>query len=855
MTYVISTDSLRAIDERPSRSRRLSLLFWVATVTLSATAAKGQTCEPHWSDDFPAGELMGGYGYVKAITSFDDDSGTGPAVYIGGSFQTADGLPLNHMAKLMPNNAWAPVADGTDGQVRTLVTFDDGLGRGEALYAGGYFDIAGGVSANGIAKWDGESWSPLGEGTDGAVLSLTVFDDGSGPALYVGGSFNTAGGASVNNIARWDGRIWSPLGAGLDNSVEVLIVFDDGLGGGPALYVGGWFDSAGGRPAHNIAKWDGKAWLPLGDGTNDTVRGALTVFDDGSGPALYAGGTFTEAGGVEALHIAKWDGLEWSPVRGGTDAYLSNLAVFDDGSGEGPALYACGGFDFAGGVYVASIARWDGQEWTAVGGGISGIPVTLGVFEDMNGGSTLFIGGSLYSAGEIHVHGLAKWDGAHWLPPGRGLVSQNSSATGATLTTVEEGCDIEAGLYVGGYFFTAGGVWTPRVARWNKGEWSAVGEGIGGTSGTVRALSLFDDGLGSGPVLYAGGFWFESDGPEVQSTAKWDGKTWSPLGADVNNIVRTMTVFDDDRGSGPLLHVAGDFLTAGGEPASRIATWNGTEWAPLAGGGANELIASLIVWDDGYGGGPALYAGGDFTIMSGDIQTNFIAKWDGVQWSPLGSGMDSTVIAMAAYDDGSGPVLYAGGRFTTAGGVEANGIARWDGKQWSALPGGGIDGPFSDPRVLALTVFDDGVGDHHSLFVSGRFFTAGGVDAKTIARWDGRTWSALGLGLHKDGQGSPPATWALEAFDDGTGDGPALFAGGEFRFAGDFSSQSIAKWIVCAETILGDLNGDGTVSAGDLLILLANWGPCDDCDDCIGDLNGDYTVGAGDVLILLANWG
>ncbi len=91
---------------------------------------------------------------------------------------------------------------------------------------------------------------------------MAVFDDGSGPALYVGGSFNTAGGASVNNIARWDGQTWSPLGAGLDSSVAVMIVFDDGLGGGPALYVGGWFENAGGRPAHNIAKWDGKAWLP-----------------------------------------------------------------------------------------------------------------------------------------------------------------------------------------------------------------------------------------------------------------------------------------------------------------------------------------------------------------------------------------------------------------------------------------------------------------------------------------------------------------------------------------------------------------------------------------------------------------
>lgn len=53
----------------------------------------------------------------------------------------------------------------------------------------------------------------------------------------------------------------------------------------------------------------------------------------------------------------------------------------------------------------------------------------------------------------------------------------------------------------------------------------------------------------------------------------------------------------------------------------------------------------------------------------------------------------------------------------------------------------------------------------------------------------------------------------------------------------------------------GDLNGDGTVGASDLLILLASWGPCGDCDDCIADLDDDCTVGASDLLTLLANWG
>ncbi len=52
-----------------------------------------------------------------------------------------------------------------------------------------------------------------------------------------------------------------------------------------------------------------------------------------------------------------------------------------------------------------------------------------------------------------------------------------------------------------------------------------------------------------------------------------------------------------------------------------------------------------------------------------------------------------------------------------------------------------------------------------------------------------------------------------------------------------------------------DLDGDGVVGAGDLIILLGNWGACADCGDCSADLDGDCTVGATDLIILLGNWG
>ena len=61
--------------------------------------------------------------------------------------------------------------------------------------------------------------------------------------------------------------------------------------------------------------------------------------------------------------------------------------------------------------------------------------------------------------------------------------------------------------------------------------------------------------------------------------------------------------------------------------------------------------------------------------------------------------------------------------------------------------------------------------------------------------------------------------------------------------------------VLCDDGILGDIDGDGIVGTGDLLLLLGAWGPCDDCNDCAADLDNDCSVGTGDLLLLLGNWG
>jgi hypothetical protein len=265
---------------------------------------------------------------VTALSVFDD--GTGPALYAAGDFTFAGGVYANGIAK-WDGASWSPLAGGGSGfspsPIEALTVFDDG--GGPALYACGGFTFAGTTAANGIAKWDGAAWSALGSGLTSTsftfdVGAMTVFDDGTGRALYVSGQFSHAGGSQVNGIARWNGSSWSGVGAQgmgfLTHDVHALSVFDDGTGA--TLYAGGRFSY--GQPynfARGIVKWNGTAWNELGGGVEGSREVfALAVYDDGSGSALHVGGDFTTtSGGLVLSNAAKWNGSSWSSLGNRTE--------------------------------------------------------------------------------------------------------------------------------------------------------------------------------------------------------------------------------------------------------------------------------------------------------------------------------------------------------------------------------------------------------------------------------------------------------------------------------------------------------------------------------------------------------
>jgi hypothetical protein len=239
--------------------------------------------------------------------------------------------------------------------------------------------------------------------------------------------------------------------------------------------------------------------------------------------------------------------------------------------------------------------------------------------------------------------------------------------------------------------------------------------------------------------------------------------------------------------------------------------------------GVDGGVSALTVYDN------KLIAGGGFTAAGGVI-ANCVAAWDGSAWLPLGSGMSygayyGEICAMTVYDN----KLIAGGVFTSAGGVEANSIAAWDGSAWSPLGSGMSYGAYCG-EICAMTVYDN------KLIAGGEFTSAGGVETNHIAAWDGSAWSPLGSGM----SGSVnPLMWttlveALTVYDN------KLIAGGTFTSAGGVGANCVAAWDGSAWSPMGS-------GMDDVVHALAVY-------DNKLIAGGEFFTASGAAAILIAAW-
>jgi len=389
-------------------------------------------------------------------------------------------------------------------------------------------------------------------------------------------------------------------------------------------------------PSLTLGSPGNENWTAFATGPNNTVN-ALAVDNAGN---LYAGGAFTQAGGLTVNRIAKWDGASWSAVGTGTGASSVVRALIFDSAGN---LYMGGDFATVDGVTVNFIAKWNGTSWSALcdPGPVCGVSrgTVRGLAVDSS--NNLYVAGDFTSAGACSsgCAGIAKWD-----PTANGGAGGWSSVGGGTNT----GCtiyDVEFdpvgnNLYIAGSNdFTRtdpGGVnlAVSRVAQWNfaSSTWSALG---GGASSNAYGWAI--DSKGNAYLAFGGSYVYNT-GPvtlTVNRVAKWDptAGAWSAL-------------------------------------------CNGSNCG-LSGGTGRAVVVDNA--DNLYIISSNTYAGG--------VTVNYIAKWDGSAWSAMGNGLGANTPYALAYKDGN---LYVGGGFTTLGnGSATTRVARWTAADGKAVGGTG----------------------------------------------------------------------------------------------------------------------------------------------------------------------
>lgn len=231
--------------------------------------------------------------------------------------------------------------------------------------------------------------------------------------------------------------------------------------------------------------------------------------------------------------------------------------------------------------------------------------------------------------------------------------------------------------------------------------------------GTVHATSVFDpDGAGPLPAQLVAGGAFQVGREENANVATYDGQDWTVIGA-AFGVVNAFTQWN------------GQLVVAGSTSPSVVRSWNGTTWTTL-GTVAGTVLAMTV-----YNG--ELIVAGSLSAVGG-VPVNGIARWDGTNWSALGSGVQGTVTSLAAFQG----ALYVGGSLTSAGGSPVQHLAIWGGSTWAA-------GPVFDAPIQTMAVRTGLAVTNSFLWVGGAFSNVGAVAANRVVRFSPSSglWTAV----------------------------------------------------------------------------------------------------------------
>lgn len=304
-------------------------------------------------------------------------------------------------------------------------------------------------------------WAGMGAGPGGKVRALCVHAG----ELYAGGDF-------TGLVKKWNGSSWVAVGSltgATTPRVNALISFNG------SLYAGGCFTVNG---IHNVAKWTGSAWSPIGEGlqgvTGQEVR-ALCIYQG----SLIAGGNFTQSGSSALAKVAKLVGNGWTQVGGGAPTNCSSavnaLAVHSSVlyvAGEGSA------------PFINNLDLFNGV-WNNMPNGItSGTGIyALQSFKYPNAQTpTLFIGGAFSAPFSL----CCTYSNSFW---GTALNSFTGTKVNCLLaSSAGTGASAVGSIYAGGVF-TVQSV-SNLAKKTITGPWAA--EGTNTFNNAVLAMCFFN---------------------------------------------------------------------------------------------------------------------------------------------------------------------------------------------------------------------------------------------------------------------------------------------------------------------------------------------------------------------------
>lgn len=615
---------------------------------------------------------------------------------------------------------WLPQGQlpGADNGINASVMWDpDGSGpRTPLLVVGGTFANISNIRTSGIAAYDPSTglWTAFGAGVNGSVSALAVAPDNT---LLVGGSFVSAGGVQAFDLARWNGSAWSSLNFNSAAGVRAICVLPNN-----SIAVGGLIGSYVGR---SLQIFDGAAWRQLGDvfenSSSDGVYSLASIRRPSGAWRLLVGGQFRLTNQTIS-NIATFDGIGWSSFGQIPSGVATVLSVPTGTNSQ--EIFA--------GLRNGSVTRWTGSGWQQMGGFFSDDPNAgsinaLAAVPDVSGGFSLYTTGKFSRYNGNPLSSIARWTGLDWVSVAGGLGPSPSSAgpSGATLCPVPLRSGV--GIFVGGFFSSAGNTGAENAAIFGEGQWSSLG--IPGTQGVSD--HVYTIAQTSPTEVVIGGRFSSVAGISANRIVKRTTSTaspWVPLGSGMNASVLSIVPVN-----GGELIAGGGFTTAGGTPANYIAQWNGQSWRPL-GSGLNNPVGAMVALPNG-----DVVVTGSFTTAGG-TPARGVAKWDGETWSALGDQIDGEVfdLAVVPRSDGVNWDLYAGGRFNFG-----SAIARWNGTQWTPVGSGVRVSSGERGAVYALESLPR-AGGGSDLIAAGYFNFAGPTPVKHIARWNGTTWSHMG---------------------------------------------------------------------------------------------------------------